>query len=70
MTKCRDFADVELPETWDEWGREAKMNFLCGAMDSEQLSNLLRERAGLDQRDKPMFTKREKATIIAELEGI
>lgn len=62
------YRPVELPDTWGEWDADAKINYLCGAMDREQIANVLRDRAGLEAREKPLLRKDEIAQILVAIE--
>lgn len=39
------YRDVDLPETWDEWPEDARVNYLCTVMDRSQLLRTVGELA-------------------------
>ena len=62
-SNVQSYRDVDVPENFAEWGRNAKINFLQGAMDREQIANFVRETYGLEPREKPLLKKDELAAI-------
>lgn len=37
MSRPQRYRDVELPEEWDKFGEDAKVNYLSTVMDRDQL---------------------------------
>jgi len=68
MPNIHEYRDVDVPENFDEWDVNAQVNYLSNAMDREQIANYVRELAGVDRRDKPLFTKDELTEIALQLQ--
>ena len=64
MTRPQQYRDVDVPEGFDEWPVNARVNFLCNALDAVQLADYLRERFGMEPRGEPQFLKDELAEIL------
>lgn len=68
MPKPQEFRDVDVPDNFDEWDVNARVNYIANAMDRTQIANYLREIAGLENRDEPTFRKDELTEIIIRLQ--
>jgi len=47
MPRAHTLRDVPLPDTWDEWPTDAKVNYLADTMGRDQLLALVGDLAGL-----------------------
>lgn len=65
MSKPQTYRKVDIPRNFDQWGTDAQVNYLCNAMDREQLKALLRELHDLEERDG-RFLKDELAEIAVD----
>lgn len=69
MGSVQEYRQVETPPRFDEWERNAKINYLQNAMDREQLANYVRSLHGIEQREQPLFRKDELAEIAVQYGG-
>jgi hypothetical protein len=66
MSKPQTYRKVDIPRNFDQWGTDAQINYLCNAMDRDQIADFLREVHGLDEREEPTFLKDELAEIAVD----
>jgi hypothetical protein len=69
MPKPQEFRDVEIPDNFEEWDVNARVNYLANALDRTQIADHLRDVAGLEPRDEPTFLKDELVEIIIQLQN-
>lgn len=62
--------DVPLPDEWDEWPEEAKINYIASTMDREQMLSMAADLADIpdDQVGAQSFLKAGLAQLIVTLE--
>jgi hypothetical protein len=46
-TRPQSYRDVDIPDAWDDWPDDAKVNYLSTAMDRDQLLETVGELAGI-----------------------
>lgn len=63
MARPQQYREVDVPESFAEWDKNAQINYLCGCLNREQMANYVREQCGVEERDKPLFRKDELAEI-------
>jgi len=68
MPQPQEYRDVEVPDNFDEWDVNARVNYIANAMDRTQIADYLREVAGMEPRDEPTFKKDELTEIIIRLQ--
>jgi len=70
MTRPQTYRDVRLPDTWDEWGEGAKVNWLCTVADRDQLLGMVAEAAGIPDEEvgEQSFLKSGLAQLVVTLE--
>lgn len=68
MPKPQTFRDVDVPDNFDEWDVDARVNYLANAMDRTQIADHLREVCGMDTRGEPTFLKDELTEIIIKVQ--
>lgn len=71
MSRPQAYRDIELPDTWNEWPTDAKVNYLASAMDRKQLLETVGALAGLpdDEIGKQSIHKSGLAQLIVVLDG-
>lgn len=47
MTRPQVYRDVDLPDEWDSYPTDAKVNYLASVMDRDQLLRQVGEAAGI-----------------------
>jgi hypothetical protein len=68
VAKPQAYRDVEIPNGFDEWDINARVNYLAGAMDRTQIADYLREITGQEKRQEPTFLKDELVEIIIKVQ--
>lgn len=68
MAKPQTYRDVDVPENFEDWDVNARVNYIANAMDRTQIADHLRETAGLNPRGEPTFKKDELTEIIITLQ--
>jgi len=71
MTPGIELRDVPLPEEWDEWPDDAKINYLATTMDREQMLALAGDLADIPDEEigAQSFLKSGLAQLIVTLQG-
>jgi hypothetical protein len=69
MPKPQEYRDVDVPENFERWDVNARVNYLANAMDRTQIADYLREVAGLEPREEATFKKDELTEIIISLQN-
>ena len=65
MSRPQTYRNVEIPDTFADWSIDARVNYLCNAMDREQIAATVREMHGLEPENKTHFGKDELAEMVA-----
>jgi len=70
MTRPQVYREVDLPEQWDDYPTDAKVNYLATVMDRDQLLATVGELAGIpdDEIGAQSIHKSGLAQLITELE--
>jgi len=68
VPKPQQYRDVEIPNGFDNWDVNARVNYLAGAMDRTQIADYLREITGQETREEPTFKKDELVEIIIKVQ--
>lgn len=70
MSRPQQYRDVPLPDEWDQWPPDAQVNYLCTAMDRDQLLSLVREEAGIpdDEVGEQSIHKAGLAQLVVTLQ--
>jgi hypothetical protein len=68
MAKPQTYRDVDVPDGFESWDINARVNYLAGAMDRTQIADHLREITGQDPREEPTFKKDELVEIIISVQ--
>jgi hypothetical protein len=71
MSRPQTYRDVEIPDTWNEWPRDAKVNYLCTVMDRDQLLRSISDVADIpgEEIGEQSIHKTGLAQLIVELQG-
>lgn len=69
MSRPQTYRDVDLPARWDEWGDDAKVNYLCNVADRTQLLEMAAEAAEVpdDEVGEQSFLKAGLAQFVVTL---
>lgn len=68
MSRPQQYRDVDVPDNFEEWSVDARVNYLANSMDRQQIANYVREVAGLEERDQPTFLKDELVEMAIRLQ--
>lgn len=69
MPKPQQYRNVNVPDNFEDWDVDARVNYLANAMDRTQIADYLREVAGLEKREEPTFLKAELTEIIIKVQN-
>ena len=71
MNRPQVYREVGIPETWDEWPDDAKVNYPCTVMDRDQLLSLVGELGGVpeDEIGEQSFFKSGLAQLVVTLQN-
>lgn len=70
MSRPQEYRNIEIPETWDEWPENAKINYLCSAADRDRLLEFVGELADIPESEigEQSIHKSGLAQLIIKLE--
>lgn len=70
MSRPQTYRDVDLPENWDDFPVDAKVNYLATVMDRNQLLHTIAELGDIpsDEVGAQSFLKSGLAQLIVKLE--
>lgn len=68
MTHLQQYRDIDVPDNFQEWSIDARVNYLANSMDHQQIANYVREVTGLEERDQPTFLKDELVEMAIQLQ--
>lgn len=71
MSRPQTYREVDLPDEWDKFGTDAKVNYLCTAMGRDQLLDVIGELADIpdDEIGEQSIHKSGLAQLVVALEG-
>lgn len=71
MSRPQTYREVGLPDEWEQWPDDAKVNYLASTMDRDQLLSRVGDLAGIpdDEIGKQSIHKSGLAQLITTLEG-
>lgn len=72
MSRPQTYRDVTLPDEWDKFGTDAKVNYLCNVVDRDQLLDLVGEAGNVpeDEIGEQSFYKAGLAQLLVTLEEV
>lgn len=72
MSRPQTYREVGLPDEWEQWPDDAKVNYLASAMDRDQLLRRVSEVAGIPDGEigKQSIHKSGLAQLITVLEDL
>lgn len=72
MSKPQTYRDVDLPDEWNKFGDDAKVNYLCNVVDRDQLLELVGDAGNVPNHEigEQSFHKAGLAQLLVTLEKV